>query len=143
MFDVTDPKVINDPVLKDTRTYFWYGSLSLLSDIFVNETGGRLTAFVTGGNSTGSAYAVSRLDVSFDEDSPITNFGRCITTGEARSVCAKDDYAYIADGVSGLAIVDIAAVPETNTESVLTYKIVGSYTSGVDLSYNVFLASVS
>lgn len=137
VFDVTDPAVIEDPVLKDTRSYFWYGAISLLSDIFVTETGGRLTAFVTGGNVTGSAYAVSRLDVSFDEAMPITNFGRCITPGEARSVCVSGDYAYIADGAKGLSVVDISDVPESG--KVLTYTKVGEYTTDSDFSYNVFL----
>lgn len=137
VFDVTNPAIIEDPVLKDTRSYFWYGSISLLTDFFVTETDGRLTAFVTGGNSTGSSFVVSRLDVSFDEEMPLTNFGRCITPGEARSVCASGDYAYVADGVSGLTVVDISDVPDTG--SVLTYTKVGSYSHEADFSYNVFL----
>ena len=134
VFDVTDPAVIEDPVEKDTRTNFYYGSISLLSDFFVTETDGRLTTFVTGGNATGSTYVLSRLDV---EDLPITNFGRCATPGEARSVCASGNYAYVADGESGLTVVDIAAVPEPGT--VLTYTKAGSYTTEVNFSYNVFL----
>lgn len=137
VFDVTDPAVIDEPVLKSTLSYFWYGAISLLSDIFVTETGGRLTAFVVGGNATGSEYVVSRLDVSFDEDLPIANFGRCITPGEARSVCASGDYAYVADGAKGISVVDISDVPASG--SVLTYTKVGSYTYEADFSYNVFL----
>lgn len=137
VFDVTDPAVIEDPVTKDTRTNMLFGSVSLLSDIFVTETGGRLTAFVTSGNATASAYVVARLDVSFDEDLPIANFGRCVMPGEARSVCASGDYAYVADGAKGLSVVDISDVPADG--SVLTYTKVGSYTTEADFSYNVFL----
>jgi len=137
VFDVTDPQVIEDPVLKDTRTQVWFGSVSLLSDFFVTETNGRLTAFVTGGDATGSNFVVSRLDVSFDEELPIANFGRCITPGEARSVSVSGDYAYVADGSAGLSIVDISDVPETG--SVLTYTKAGSFTNEVDFSYNVFI----
>ncbi|MFA6011305.1 MAG: hypothetical protein WC799_15070 [Desulfobacteraceae bacterium] len=139
VFDVTDPASIADPILKDTRTNIWFGAISLVSDIFVTETGGRLTAFVTSGNATGSAYVIARLDVSFDENLPIENFGRCVTTGEARSVSAAGDYAYVADGASGLTVVDISGIPASDAESVLTYQIVGSYTTDAAFSYNVFL----
>lgn len=137
VFDVTDPAVIADPVERETLTYIMYRSVSLLSDIFVNETGGRLTAFVTGGDATGTNYVVARLDASFDEQLPIANFGRCITSGEARSVTASGNYAFVADGNAGLTVVDIAAVPEPG--NVLTYNKVGTYADDVKYSYNVFL----
>lgn len=137
VFDVTDPAVIADPVERETLTYIMYRSVSLLSDIFVNETGGRLTAFVTGGDATGENYVVARLDTSFDEDLPIANFGRCITSGEARSVTASGNYAYVADGNAGLTVVDISAVPQPG--NVLTYNKVGTYADDVKYSYNVFL----
>ncbi len=139
VFDVTDPKVIEDPVMKDTRTSIWFGAVSLLSDIFVNETGGRLTAFVTGSNSTGTSYLMARLDTSFDEEYPIQNFGRCFTPGEARSVCASGNYAYVADGVSGLTVVDISKIPDEDSQNVIEYTSVGSYVSNVDLSYCVLI----
>lgn len=141
VFDVTYPDVIADPVSKDTRTNFWYGSLSLLTDIFVTETEGNLTAFVTGGDATGSSFVLSRLDVSFndDDDMLITNSGRHLTNGEARSLAVSGNYAYIADGPLGLTVVDIVNGTLNNGDEVYTYNKVGSYTQMADYAYNVFL----
>lgn len=75
MFDVTDPAAISDPVGKQTLSYVNYGGYSLLSDIYVNETQGRLTAYVTGGDLID--YAVVRLNVvppEGDNTPSITNF---------------------------------------------------------------------
>lgn len=141
VFDVTDPTVIDDPVLKDTRTNVWYGSVSLLSDFFVTETGGHLTTYVTGTNAVSDKSVISRLDVSFNESLPITNFGRYETENETRSVCVSGNYAYLADGASGLEIVNISDVPVSG--EVLTYSLAGSYATNVDYSYNVWVDSTT
>lgn len=136
VFDVTDPTVIDDPVLKDTRTSIWFGSVSLLSDLFVTETGGRLTAYVTGTNTYSSESAISRMDVTFDVDLPLVNLGRYVSEDdESRSVCASGDYAYVACGGAGLKIVDISGVPAEG--DVLSYPLSGTYTDQVDFTYAV------
>lgn len=150
VFDVTDPGLIEDPYLKDTRSYFWYGAISLVSDIFVTEIGDSLTAFVTGEyfDTEGSLYAVTRLDVTFDETqpdkNPITNIGRYEELKDARSVCTSSNYAYVAEGMSGLAVVDIInGVTDPDAPLVLDYPKVGSYSTEVKYSYNVFLEGVT
>lgn len=146
VFNVTDPGLIEDPYLKDTRSYFWYGAISLVSDIFVTEVDEGLTAFVTGEyfDTEGSLYAVTRLDVTFDETqpdkNPITNIGRYEGLNDAWSVCTSSNYAYVADGMSGLSVVDIInGVTDPDSPLVLDYPKVGSYSTEVKYSYNVFL----
>lgn len=136
VFDVTDPTVIEDPYLKDTRTNIWFGSVSLLSDLFVTETGGRLTAYVTGTNATGTESVVSRLDASVENGFSLANLGRCILPGEARSLSVEGDYAFVADGSAGLSVVDIAGVPGEDGK-VLDYALTGSYTTDVGLAYGI------
>jgi hypothetical protein len=152
VFDVTIPSAINAPEIKDTRTSLWYGSVSLLSDIFVTSTGGRLTAFVDGANSDGSEYALARLDIvdNTDTSMTVTNYGFCNLPGDARGITVSGNYAYVAVSTAsavtttspeipaGLQIVDISKVPSTSVD-VLTYPIVGSYTANVDFAYSVFL----
>lgn len=136
VFDVTVPSVIEDPAIKDTRTNIMYGSVSLLSDIFVTETGGRLTAYVTGPNANSSLTVISRMDVSVvDGTLKMTNFGRYESADESRSVSVRGNYAYIACGSTGLKIVDISSVPTPGI--VLEYTLAGSFTEDVDFSYNV------
>ncbi len=139
VFDVTDPSAISDPVVKQTLSYIWYGSVSLLSDIFVNETDGHLTAFVTGGDTTENKYVVARIDAPMEGDAPIVNLGRCYTSGEARGVTASGNYAYIADGSGGLSVVDIVNGTEPEGKDILEYSKVGGYSTDVDFSYSVFL----
>jgi hypothetical protein len=138
VFDITDPAVIDDPILKNTLSSIWLGSVSLLSDLFVTVTGDRLTAFVVGGDSDDSEFVLSRLDVNFSTDSPITNYGYCILPDATRGICVNGSYAYVADSFSGLQIVNISNVPSSSTE-VVTYPIVGTYNTNVDFSYSVFL----
>lgn len=142
VFDVTNPGIIDEPVVKNTLSAFLFGSLSLLSDIFVTETGGQLTAFVDGGNSDGSEFVLSRLDVSFDSTLTITNYGYCVLPGVSRGIHVSGSYAFVADGDSGLQIIDISAVPSNSTE-VLTYPIVGSYTTHSGFSYCAFLENTT
>ncbi|MBU1171886.1 MAG: hypothetical protein KKD44_20220 [Proteobacteria bacterium] len=136
IFDVTNPAVILDPVIKDTLTSFWYGSISLLSDLFVTVTGGRLTVYISGTYEYEKSYAVSRMDISDVNGITITNFGRCIMPGNARSLSISGSYAYVADGDSGLQIVDIFAEPAQSDE-VLEYQVIGEYTTNVGMSYSI------
>jgi hypothetical protein len=138
VFDVTNPGIIDEPVVKNTLSAFLFGSLSLLSDIFITETNGRLTAYVDGGNTDDTEFILSRLDVSFEGGLPIANYGYCVLPDSARGIHIAGSYAFVADGDKGLQIVDIAAVP-SDTAEVLTYPIVGSYTTQAGFSYSVFL----
>jgi hypothetical protein len=138
LFDVTDPARIGDPVVKNTLSPILTGSVSLLSDIFVTESGGRLSAFVDGGNSGGTEFIVSRLDVSVEDGIAITNYGYGTLPGDARGLWVDGSYAYVADGSSGLRIVDISSVPSNDSE-VVEYPVVGSFTENADFSYSVLL----
>jgi hypothetical protein len=150
VFDVTNPSIIDAPDIKDTRTSVWFGSVSLLSDIFVTETNNRPSIYVTGTNSDDSKFMINRLDATLGDSTIITNYGRCFLPGEARGVCASGNYAYIAVSTTseetdttpsipaGLQIVDISSTPSTASE-VLTYTIVGSFTDNVDFAYSPFL----
>ncbi|GAB6093761.1 hypothetical protein JCM14469_00130 [Desulfatiferula olefinivorans] len=137
VFDVTTPAVIGEPTLKPTLSQLWYGSISLISDIFVTETGGRLSAYVTGTNADRTESVISRMDVDVTDPMTITNFGVYESEDEARSVSVSGDYAYLACGSAGLKIVDISAVPAAG--QVLDYPLEGSYDTNVDGTYHAFL----
>jgi hypothetical protein len=47
------------------------------------------------------------------------------------------NYAYVADGVSGLTVVDISEIPAAG--SIIEYKPVGSYTTNAEYSYGLLL----
>lgn len=145
VFDVTNPAVIDDPFIKDTRTIFWFGSCSLLSDIFITETGGRLSAYVGGTNFDDSEHFISRLDISLNNlnnNNSIINYGYCSLSDNVRGITAKENYAYVAADNSGLQIVDISDVPSVSGD-VIKYPVVGTYTSHVNFSYSVLLDGTS
>jgi hypothetical protein len=139
IFDVTDPAVIDDPLIMDTRTAFWFGSVSLNSDIFVTETNGRLTTYLSATNYDDTLHAITRLDTTFNESKPMTIFGYCEDLPSyTRGLTVSGNYAYVADSASGLQIVNISEEPATSGQKI-EYPIAGTYTSNVKLSYSVMI----
>lgn len=78
-----------------------------------------------GQRDDGAAEGLRILDVLNVGDFVFKGFA--VTPGEASSVCASGDYAYVADGSAGLQIVDIAARSDSG---IFTPRIVGTLDTG-------------
>lgn len=142
VFDLTDPKVIADPVSKDMRSNLLYGSIALVTGLFAAEApDGNLYTYVTAMDAYAEYSVASKLKVLTPGAalgaSPIVNTGRSLSPGDATGIVVADVTGFLADGDKGLQVIDFSAPPVDGV--VLDYPIIGAYHTDTRGSYSVDL----